>query len=103
MTIPVESPPLGTIITLLSVVAISVLQNLINADSRILQGGEVAEPFIALTKLNSSSVDIVVRVWVDAANYWGVYFDMNEAVYKEFSKQGLNIPYPQMDVHVHQA
>lgn len=80
-----------------------VLQNLINADSRILQGGEVAEPFIALTKLSSSSVDIVVRVWVDAANYWGVYFDMNEAVYKEFSKQGLNIPYPQMDVHVHQA
>ena len=44
-----------------------------------------------------------MRVWVDAANYWGVYFDMNEAVYKEFSKQGLNIPYPQMDVHVHQA
>lgn len=81
----------------------SVLMDLINADSRVIKGGEVAEPFIALSKLNSSSVDIVVRLWVEAPNYWGVYFDMNESVYKEFSKQGLNIPYPQMDVHVHQA
>ncbi len=81
----------------------TVLMELINADTRILKGGDVAEPFIALKTLNSSSVDIVVRVWVEASNYWGVYFAMNESVYKEFSKQGLNIPYPQMDVHVHQA
>ena len=81
----------------------AVLMELINADNRILKGGDVAEPFIALKTLNSSSVDIVVRVWVEASNYWGVYFAMNESVYKEFSKQGLNIPYPQMDVHVHQA
>ncbi|MBR4970671.1 MAG: mechanosensitive ion channel [Paludibacteraceae bacterium] len=81
----------------------TVLMELINEDTRILKGGDVAEPFIALKTLNSSSVDIVVRVWVEASNYWGVYFAMNESVYKEFSKQGLNIPYPQMDVHVHQA
>jgi len=41
------------------------------------------------------------RPWVEAADYWGVYFDMNEKVYKIFDKEGLNIPYPQMDVHVH--
>jgi len=41
-----------------------------------------------------------VRAWVNA-DYWGVYFAMNENVYKTFLQQGLNIPYPQMDVHVH--
>jgi small conductance mechanosensitive channel len=57
-------------------------------------------PFIALSELADSSVNIVVRVWVDPADYWGLYFDMNEKVYKEFGKHGLNIPFPQMDVHV---
>jgi small conductance mechanosensitive channel len=43
----------------------------------------------------------VVRVWAEASNYWGIYFDMHEKVYKAFDKEGLNIPFPQMDVHVH--
>ena len=57
--------------------------------------------FIALTALNSSSVDIVVRAWVKAENYWGVFFDMNEKVYKTFAEENLNIPFPQMDVHLY--
>lgn len=74
------------------------LMELINADERILKD---PEPFIALSELGDSSVNFVVRVWVEAANYWGVYFDMNENVYNKFNEVGLNIPYPQMDVHVH--
>jgi small conductance mechanosensitive channel len=77
-----------------------VLLGLIAADERILK--EPA-PFIVLSSLNDSSVDIVVRVWVNAADYWGVFFDMNEKVYETFAKEGLNIPFPQMDVHLHQV
>lgn len=68
-------------------------------DERILKEPAV---FVELTKLNSSSVDLVARAWVKSEDYWGVFFSMNEKVYKNFPKEGLNIPFPQMDVHVKQ-
>jgi small conductance mechanosensitive channel len=74
-----------------------VLFSLINKDSRVLQD---PEPFIAVTALADSSVNLVVRAWVETADYWGVYFDLTENVYKTFEKEGLNIPFPQMDVHL---
>lgn len=77
-----------------------VLNDLITADKRILSGGN-HDPFVAVSGLGDSSVDFVVRVWVKSEDYWGVFFDMNENVYNSFNKAGLNIPYPQMDVHVH--
>ncbi len=76
----------------------SVLMGFIKDDKRILT---TPEPFIALGALADSSVNLTVRVWVNPADYWGVFFDMNEKVYKNFEKEGLNIPFPQMDVHVH--
>lgn len=75
----------------------SVLQQLIHDDQRIKND---PEPFIAVSELADSSVNFTVRVWVNAPDYWGVYFSMNENVYKTFGKEGLNIPYPQMDIHV---
>lgn len=77
----------------------SVIFKLINADSRILKD---PEPFVAVSELADSSVNFAVRVWVKTADYWDVFFNMNEAVYKTFTTENLNIPYPQMDVHVHQ-
>lgn len=68
-------------------------------DERIMKEPAV---FVELTKLNTSSVDIVARAWVKSEDYWGVYFSMNEKVYKNFPKEGLNIPFPQMDVHLKQ-
>ncbi len=76
----------------------SVLQKLIDADKRILKDPEA---FIAVSELADSAVNFAVRVWVKAEDYWDVFFDMNEAVYKTFASEGLNIPFPQMDVHVH--
>jgi small conductance mechanosensitive channel len=76
----------------------TVLQTLIDADSRILK---TPEPFIALSALADSSVNFTVRAWVKSEDYWGVFFDMNENVYNSFAKEGLSIPFPQMDVHVH--
>lgn len=77
----------------------SVLKSLCNADARILKTPEV---FIELAKLNESSVDITVRAWVKSADYWGVFFSMNEKVYKTLPTEGLHMPFPQMDVHVKQ-
>lgn len=74
-----------------------VIRKLCDDDSRILKDPEV---FIAVSELADSSVNFVVRAWVNAADYWGVFFDMNENVYKTFDKEGLNIPYPQMDVRI---
>jgi small conductance mechanosensitive channel len=76
-----------------------VLLTLIKQDKRILS--EPAEPFIALAELADSSVNLAVRCWVDASDYWAVKFSLNEQIYKTFPKEGLNIPFPQMDVHVH--
>lgn len=73
------------------------LLELIKADERILDD---PEPFIALESLGDSSVNIVVRVWANASDMWPVKFDMNEKVYKKFDEVGLNIPFPQMDVHM---
>jgi small conductance mechanosensitive channel len=75
----------------------ALLLKLIEQDERILK---LPEPFIVLGALADSSVNITVRVWVKASDYWGVYFSMNEKVYKEFDKNGLHIPFPQLDVHL---
>lgn len=68
-------------------------------DERILQ--DPAAPFVAVSALADSSVNFTVRAWVKASDLWPVFFEMNEKVYNEFNKVGLNIPFPQMDVHVH--
>ncbi|RXQ94383.1 mechanosensitive ion channel [Ancylomarina salipaludis] len=75
-----------------------VIRKLCEADPRILKDPEV---FVAVSALADSSVNFAVRAWVKAPDYWGVFFDLNENVYKTFGKEGLNIPFPQMDLHVH--
>lgn len=77
----------------------TVIERLLNSDERILKDPAY---FIALTSLGESSVNIVVRAWVKAPDYWNVFFDMNEKVYKTFAEENLNIPFPQLDVHLHQ-
>lgn len=77
----------------------SVLNRLIAADSRILKD---PESFIGVKEHGDSSVNLVVRVWANAGDYWGIYFDMMENVKKEFDKEKISIPYPQRDIHLYQ-
>jgi len=77
----------------------SVLEQLLKNDSRVLSD---PAPFIVLSSLSDSSVDITVRAWVNSGDYWPVFFEMQEKVYDTFAKEGINIPFPQMDVHLHQ-
>lgn len=76
-----------------------VLLEIFNQDDRILKDEEI---FIQVSELADNSVNIDTRVWVKAADYGGVLFETNEKVYNAFNEAGLNIPFPQMDIHVHQ-
>ncbi|MDR1552438.1 MAG: mechanosensitive ion channel [Prevotellaceae bacterium] len=75
----------------------STIKDILLSDKRILPN---PTPFIALKTLNESSVDILIRVWVNTPDYWDVYFNLNEQIYKIFGKNGIGIPFPQMTVHL---
>jgi len=78
----------------------AVLREILDADARVL-----ADPAytIAVAELADSSVNFVVRPWVETANYWAVLFDLTEAIKKRFDAEGISIPFPQRDVHIYQA
>lgn len=78
----------------------NVLTGIINADERILK--EPA-PKVAVLELADSSVNFAVRPWVKTADYWDVYFDLQEQIKKRFDEEGISIPFPQRDVHLHQT
>ena len=73
-----------------------VLLDLFRKDSRILTD---PAPFVALSSLSASSVDMTVRLWVNTADYWDVFFQTQEAIYAEFNRQGISFPFPQLTVH----
>jgi small conductance mechanosensitive channel len=61
------------------------------------------EPVVKVHELADSSVNFVVRPWVETDNYWDVYWDITRAVKERFDAEGVSIPFPQRDVHVHQV
>jgi len=72
------------------------LEQILKADSRIL--AEPA-PVIAVGALADSSVNILIRPWVNAADYWPVYWDTLEKIKLTFDENQIVIPFPQMDLH----
>ena len=76
------------------------LMGLIQADERILKD---PAPFVRVSNLGASSVDITTRSWVKKEDYWAVYFDLMENTKKRFDEVGLNFPFPQSEVWMHQA
>jgi len=73
------------------------IMDIANKDERVLKD---PEPFVRMGEMADSSVNITTRLWVKGADYWDVYFDTMEAVYEVFNNNGINIPFPQMDVHI---
>jgi len=76
-----------------------VLEDILAKESRIL---EDPAPTIGVLELADNSVNFAFRPWVNAADYWGVHFDLNAAVKTRFDAEGIGIPYPQRDVHLYQ-
>ncbi len=75
----------------------SVLTEIINSNDKILKD---PEPLVAVAELADSSVNFVTRSWVKAEDYWGVYFNLMETYKIRLDEEGINIPFPQMDVHL---
>lgn len=57
--------------------------------------------FVRTTAYQASGIDYTLRVWTKAGDYWTVYFDLLEGLKKDFDATGIEIPYNQLDVHVH--
>lgn len=74
----------------------SAIESLLESDERVLK---TPEPVIVLHKLNSSSVDVLVRAWVRSDDLWPVFWDFNRRVYEDFNKRGISFPFPQLTVH----
>ncbi len=78
----------------------SVLEELLTDDERILKEPAAT---VKVSALADSSVNFNVRPWVNTADYWGVYWDLTEKVKLRFDEEGISIPYPQRDVHLHEV
>jgi len=77
-----------------------IMEDVLAKDDRILKDKTTQ---IAVVELADSSVNFVVRPWAKVSDYWGVYMDAMENIKKAFDEQGISIPYPQQDVHMHQV
>lgn len=71
--------------------AMAIILELVNADERVHKD---PEPFVAVSNLGDSSVDITTRVWANTSDYWGVKFDLTKKVKEAFDAQGIDIPFP---------
>lgn len=82
-------------------VAKQTMLSMIESDPRILHAPQApADPFVALSELADSSINMIARAWVSTADYWEVYFEFNERFYCELPEKGLHFPFPQLDVHL---
>lgn len=72
------------------------LKAIAESDERILKD---PEPFYALSALAESSVNFTFRVWVNGADYWPVFFDLNKKIYEDFNRQAIKFPFPQLQIH----
>ncbi len=73
------------------------LMDIVKSDPRVLPE---PEPIVAVSALADSSINFVVRPWVNTADYWNVLWAINEQVKLRFDEEGIGIPFPQMDVHI---
>ena len=78
------------------------VMSLIKQDTRILDAetSGKADPFVALSALKDSSIQFVVRVWVKSEDYWDVNYDLLKNIYEELPKNGIQFPYPKLDVNI---
>ncbi|MBT3295075.1 MAG: mechanosensitive ion channel [Verrucomicrobia bacterium] len=73
------------------------INDVIGADARVL---EDPAPTVGVAELGDSSVNFAVRPWCKTADYWDVFFAINEAMKRRFDTDGISIPFPQRDVHL---
>ena len=82
----------------------AILRGILDDEKRIVFAPAApADPMIALNALRDSSVQFIMRAWVKSEDYWSVLFDVNEEIYKKVPENGIQFPFPQLDVHVNKV
>jgi small conductance mechanosensitive channel len=76
-----------------------IINSILKSDNRILSDPPTV---VAVSELADSSVNFIARPWVNAGDYWNVYWEVTERVKKQFDQEGISIPYPQQDVHIYE-
>jgi len=74
-----------------------ILLNLVSADERVLKDQAVT---VGVSELADCSVNFVVRPWVKSADYWPTYFDLLQKIKTELDNEGIEIPFPQLSIHM---
>lgn len=77
--------------------AINIVSNILKSDERI---SKDKKPKVGLSEFADSSINIYARAWCKQDDYWDAMFGVNKKIFEEFNKNGINIPFPQRDVHV---
>ena len=78
-----------------------VVLGMLASDKRVLTGSDApAEPNVSLSALLDSSIELQIRCWVKTEDYWDVLYAINEQIYNELPQNGINFPFPQLDVHI---
>lgn len=79
----------------------AILKKIIDEEKRIVYApASPADPTIALNALRDSSVQFVARAWVKKEDYWDVLYDVNEKIYNQIPENGIQFPFPQLDIHI---
>ena len=78
----------------------ALLEEIVSGDERVLKDPALT---VAVSELADSSVNFIVRPWVNASDYWAVLWDLTETVKVRFDEEGISIPYPQQDVYMHEV
>ena len=80
--------------------AMDTIRSILDSDGRVLKDPEYQ---VAVSELGDSSVNLVVRPWCNASDYWNLRFDLTRAFKEGLEAAGCSIPYPQRDVHLHKV
>lgn len=75
----------------------SILENVAKSHDKVLKDSEI---FVFVASLDESQVTLGLRVWANTEDYWTTYFDLNEMIKLEFDKNGIEIPFKQLDIHM---
>ena len=79
----------------------AILKSIVADEKRIVYKPDAPDnPMIALNALRDSSVQFIIRAWVRKEDYWPVLYDVNEVIYNKIPENGIQFPFPQMDVHL---
>ena len=76
------------------------IKEIVNSDDRVVKDNPSQAVFVGLKDLGDSAVILTIRAWCKSADYWGLYFDINQRMYAELPDKGVHFPFPQLDVHL---